>query len=121
MLNDLISSLHHERDRIRSLTELVKEHQRVKTELEAEIIDILDKEGITLMRGEKATISISEKVVPTVEDWDTFYTYILDSKQPYLLERRPSVSAYREIIESGEEVPGVNSFTKRTLNMKTAV
>ena len=71
-------------------------------------------------KGVKASVSISENVIPVVKDWDSFYGYILETKQPYLLERRPSVSSFRELLESGVEVPGLQPFTKRTLNIRSA-
>ena len=81
----------------------------------------MDAEQIGSSAGKSASVSISEVVVPTVKDWDAFYTYINRNKAYHLLERRPTSIAYREELESrnGKLLPGVESFTRRTLNLRS--
>ena len=94
------------------------EHKRALEEL---VLAQLDDLGIDKASGAKASVAVSEKTVPTVKDWDAFYTYILRKKAFHLLERRPAVAAWREEVESrkGDLVPGTESFVKRTLNLRS--
>jgi hypothetical protein len=118
---ELITAVHAKREEIRELDVRRKALVAERMTLEASIIEKLDEDGVSSAKGLKASVSISENIIPVVKDWDLFYGYILDTKQPYLLERRPSVSSYRELLESGVEVPGLQPFTKRTLNIRSAI
>ena len=118
-IGDLIEQLRIKREELTDLESTKKKLYKAKVDLEIQLMNAMDNENITSMRGDKATVSISEAVVPTVDSWEDFYTYILETKQPYLLERRPAVTAFREILESGNEVPGLKPFTRRTVNFRT--
>jgi hypothetical protein len=75
----------------------------------------LDEEGTTKASGRTGTVSISESVVPTVRDWESFYDYIKANNYFHLLERRPSATGCRELFERAGAIPGVEPFTKRSL------
>jgi len=115
---ELIKALFDQREAIREIDRTRKELVSKKAEIEAELMIGLDEVGLTSAKGEGVTVSISEAIVPIVNDSDAFYEFILKSKQPYLLERRPAVLAYRELISAGEEIPGIEPYTKRTVNMR---
>lgn len=53
----------------------------------------------------------SLKTVPHVVNWDQFYAYIYEHKAAYMLERRPAVTACRELFDNGEHIPGVDPYT----------
>ena len=67
---------------------------------EAEVIDLLKGQGARKSTGKLANFSIKPVVVPVISNWDLFYPYIYKNKAGYLLERRPSVIACRELFES---------------------
>jgi hypothetical protein len=54
---------------------------------------------------------------PHVEDWNKFYEFIHENKYWHLLDRRASVSGYRELLNLGREVPGVVPFVKMKLSV----
>ena len=83
-------------------------------ELQALLLSRLDELELTGARGQLGGARVEERVVPNVFDWDNFYAHIKATDAFYLLERRPTIKAYRELLEIGEEVPGVRPFTKRT-------
>jgi macrodomain Ter protein organizer (MatP/YcbG family) len=117
-LSDLIDSLFDIRERKRQLNEQLKDIEAEYVDLEFKIIARLQEEGTDLARSKKATASLTESVVPKVDDWDAFYQYIKDNDALYLLERRPSVGAFRELHQAGESIPGVEPFTKIGLNLR---
>ena len=84
--------------------------------VETALLEQMDREGTTKGGGKSATVSVNESVVPQVEDWDSFYAFIIKKKYTHLLERRPSVTGCRELFETKGAIPGVKPFIKRKLN-----
>ena len=62
-------------------------------------------------------VRLTSSTVPTVKDWDAFYAWIKKNNAFFMLERRPSVTGYRDVLASGKAIPGVESFTKIKLNL----
>ena len=114
-----IDSLHNLREAKRLLEQKVKEVSEEMCAMEAELLEIMDKEGVSKSTGNLATASVSESVKPSVENWDDFYKYIHRMKYYHLLERRPSVTGCRELFETKGKIPGVVPFTQRKLNLRS--
>lgn len=117
-----ISTLINELGALR-LTKKLHEHQVKQTNekiqaLERQLIEQMDANGILESKNEKAKVSIQESVYPHVEQWDQFSSFILDNGYLHLLEKRPAVLAYRELLQMGKSVPGVLPFTKRKLTYR---
>lgn len=115
-----IDQLHKLRDKVRAHEEHIKELNKQRELLEAEIMGDLDAQGLSKATGKLAAISITENVKPNVKDWDAFYEFIRKRKYFHLLERRPSVSGCRELFETKGSIPGVEPYVKRTLNMRSS-
>ena len=107
------------REEKRNLEAQVKEASARIEELETQLMERLEKEGLDKATGTKASVSIGTSVVADVQDWDSFWAYILKNKYTHLLQRRVSEPAYRELLDAGKKVPGVQPFTKRKLNVRT--
>jgi predicted metal-binding protein len=114
-----IDKLFSLREQKRALEAEVKQISEQMAELEAELIEKMDAEGVVKSTGKTATVSISESVRPNVDDWDAFYKFIHRYKFYHLLERRPSVTGCRELFETKGAIPGVIPFTQRKLNLRT--
>ena len=114
-----IDQLHNLREQKRRLEEQVKQLQAQMAELENDLIEDMDKQGVSKSTGALATVSISSNVRPSVDDWDAFYAYIHRHKYYHLLERRPSVSGCNELLETKGKIPGVVPFTQRKLNLRS--
>jgi predicted metal-binding protein len=114
-----IDQLHALREQKRALEEQVKQLSGQMSELENQLIDQMDSEGVTKSTGNAATVSITTSVKPSVDDWDAFYKYIHRYKYYHLLERRPSVTGCRELLETKGKIPGVVPFTQRKLNIRS--
>lgn len=87
-------------------------------QLEAAIIIRLDKDETTMSRGKMASAILTEQDIPKVDDWDEYYQYIHDNEAFHLLQRRPATTACREMLEAGEVIPGVSTFTKRSISLR---
>lgn len=114
-----IDELHNLREQKRKLEEQVKQLSGKMDELENKLIEQMDKEGVTKSTGVAATVSIGTSVKPSIDDWDAFYAYIHRYKYYHLLERRPSVTGCRELLETKGKIPGVIPFTQRKLNIRS--
>ena len=91
-----IDALFALRKKKRAHEESIKELEKNMGTLQAELITQLQAEGITSSRGKKASISISENVVPQVEDWEAFYKYIGRKKYFHLQNSRHNWLNYRK-------------------------
>lgn len=116
-IGDKIDLLHALREQKRELEEQIKQVSKEMDGLEKQLIEQLDKEGVVKSTGRCATASISTSIKPSVEDWDAFYKYIHRHKYYHLLERRPSVTGCRELLETKGKIPGVVPFTQRKLKL----
>jgi len=63
------------------------------------------------------TVTPKEHTYAHVEDWAKLYDFIQEQKYWHLLEKRVSVTGYRELLELGREVPGVIPFVKTKLSI----
>lgn len=115
----LIDQIWAAREEKRRLESQIKEVETTIATLQEQIMERLEAEGLDKASGSKATVSISANTVANVEDWDSFWSYILKNKYTHLLQRRVSDPAYRELLEQGKKVPGVQPFVKRTLNVRS--
>lgn len=91
-----------------------------KTEaLERLLFERLDAEETTKAAGRAASVSVSEEVVPSIEDWESFYEYVRKNDAFHLLQRRLNNAAWRETVElEGSPPQGTQPFTKRKLNLR---
>lgn len=113
---DLRQKLKAEKEEAAKVVDAIEAHI---VSVETALLAQLDKEETTNGGGKLATVSVTESVVPNVQDWDSFYKYIARMKYYHLLERRPSVTGCRELFETKGAIPGVMPFTKRKLNFTT--
>ena len=119
-LNDLLSEVTKVRTEIKSVQaeeKLLKTQQR---ELESQISIRMQEQGLDKISNDVCTISLKNEIVPTVEDWDALHQHIIDTNQFELLQKRMSATAYRELITSGMDVPGVKSTELTRVNSRSA-
>lgn len=119
-LSTLIDSLSELRASKKGLESQLKDVEKDISAVEGDIIKAMDAEGVLETKSAVAKVAISESVYPHVEQWDQFAAFILENRYLHLLERRPAVLAYRELLSLGKPVPGVLPFTKRKLSYKEA-
>ncbi len=116
-----LGDLARERDALReSKRALAREEKEIKAALdenEEAVLALLDAQGVEATRVDGISISISEQVVPSVVDWDAYYAFIKENDAFYLLERRAAAGPYREMLAMETPPPGVEPFTKRSVNM----
>ena len=117
-LIDTLWALRETKRRLESEADTVaKEMATIEEQLTAR----MDSEGVVKATGTRATVSFSSNVTAQVEGddgWTLLYPYIAKHKYWHLLQRRISDPAYRELLEAGKKVPGVQPFVKKRLNLR---
>lgn len=78
-----------------------------KKALESDLMDTLAEMGMESVKIDGTTYGITASTKPVVEDWDAFYTYVLETGNLSLLYKQATQSVIKEILEAGETVPGV--------------
>ena len=113
----VIDKYHELREDKRLLEAQLELLKKQMSEVEQELMQRMEVEGISKSTGKTATVSVSESVVPTVLDWNEFYNFIHKNNYFHLLERRPSVTGCRELFETKGQIPGVAPYVKKKLHM----
>jgi len=87
----------------------LRESKAALADIEAKALALMMKEGSEAVRTAAGMYSIRRDTVPKVEDWDKLYDYIKKGEAFEMLQRRISVTAWRERADLGETVPGVTA------------
>ncbi len=95
-----------------------KELRAQKAEVDAEIIAMLDANGLDSARVDNISVTVNKKQTPQVEDWEQFYAFINEQNAPYLLQRRITQGAIEEMNTLMGGIPGVTFFEQATLSMR---
>lgn len=82
------------------------------------IIDNLPK-GDTGAAGARYRVSVYTDPIPQVSDWDAFWAYVYRKKAGFLLQKRLSASAVKDILDNGPRggIPGLTTFNAVKLSL----
>jgi hypothetical protein len=118
-MDTLLNELHEVRSNLKELLEKESTLKKIKGELETELVIMLEGQGIDQISNDKATISIKKEIVPTVENWDVFQEHIAETGMFELMQKRASATAYRELQQMGQDVPGVKATELTKVNFRS--
>ncbi len=108
------------REEKRRLEAEVKEVESRIKDIETKLAERMKAEGLEKATGTKATASFGKPTVSAnVVDWDLLWPYIARNKYFHMVQRRVNDAAYRELLDLGKKVPGVEAFTKQRLNLSS--
>lgn len=100
-----------------ALDKLSNELKGIESLAETTLIDVMRAQKLEYIASEGVKIALNPvKYKPHVQNWGDFTTFILQSRDLSLLERRPSASAITERWDHGNVVPGVEKFPVYTLS-----
>ena len=117
-LDETIDKLFLLRETKRGLENQIKEVNTEIADLNDSLISKYDEIGTVTARGNYASATITESVVPTIDDWSLVQKYIMDNDALYLVHRRVSSGPWKELLDTGESVPGIVPFTKRSISLR---
>jgi hypothetical protein len=117
-LGDLIDAMYGLRENKRLLEAELKVINEQLDTYDHLIQAKLDEAGTTMAKGLLGSASISEQKVYQIDSSAEFFAYVADNQAWHLVQRRPASNAIRELEAMGEEVPGITSFTKRSISLR---
>tara|TARA_R110002096_G_scaffold400446_2_gene597061 strand:- start:507 stop:875 length:369 start_codon:yes stop_codon:yes gene_type:complete len=114
---DIVAELKKINGEISGVNKTLTELKKVKSNLETDIIESMQDDGLSLARTDHGTVSLKSTDMASVTDWTAFEEYIYENRALYLLQRRASNPAYVEEVEVQGSIPGVETFTKVTVSL----
>lgn len=78
--------------------------------VEEHFVNTLSASEATGVQGLRSRVQVTTSAIPTVEDWDKLYAYILKNQAFDLLNRAVNREAVRERWDDKKQVPGVSVF-----------
>lgn len=96
------------------------EIEKMKSDEEAireYIIQTFKKSEIEGAKGSVATAGITHTPLPVPKDWPKIYKYIEKNDAWDLMEKRIHKTAFRDRLEAGEVIPGIETFDKLDLSL----
>ena len=94
-----------------------KAETKIKEELEARLIAAMDAAGTTMVKNELGTFSRQSSIMPVAKDWEAIHQYVKENDAFHLLYKQILSATYREMIEAGEEIPGIDQYEKITISV----
>lgn len=88
----------------------VDEVKARESEIREHIIDNLSKSADTGAAGKRYRAQVVTKPKPNVIDWNAYWRYIAETFRFDLLQKRINERAVLDMLEEGENVPGVERF-----------
>ena len=118
-LGALGDTLYGKNEEIAAINAKLKELDTQKREIEGELLAAMQDAGTNIVRGSRATVSISTITRPQLQDFEAFSAFVLKRKALYLFERRIASNAYKEMkaLIGNKPIPGVSEFQQTRLNI----
>lgn len=119
-LGKLGDAIYKKAAEITKLNEKLKELDGEKRAMETELLQAMQEAGTDIVRGDLATVSISETERANIHDFESFERFVLRKKALHLFERRIAMKPYREMKEQlgNKPIPGVTEFLQTRLNVR---
>jgi len=116
----MIDEMYALRERKKAFEKQASDVQKEYDLVEARLMERMRSEGTPKAGGLYATVTFSERLLPSVKDWDKFWKFIGRKKWYHLLEKRASVSGCREVWDMNLRggIPGVEKFSTPTLRLQ---
>lgn len=118
--SDLMHRIFEIRQEKAKLSEREKQLTEEFNQLEQVLLARADEQGATRIATKDGTAIVSEQELPQIDDWDEAHNWMKENDALYLLQRRINSAAFRELVKSGQSVPGISVYTKRSLNFRAA-
>lgn len=116
----LADALYAKNEEIAAFNTKLKVIEAEKRDMENTLMASMLDAGTNIVRGSKATVSISETIRPQIQDFEEFAKFCLRKKALHMFERRIASGAYKEMKDSlgGKPIPGLTEFSQSRLNVR---
>ena len=116
-MKQIYSKLITEHKKLKAKEAAYNEQKKIVEELKSTMSIEMDNVGTSTYKGNKGTISIAQYVIPIVDNWDEVYKYIQKNDAFDLLQRRITSAAWRDRLEEGEKIRGIEPMTQNRLRI----
>ena len=117
-LKELSRLLKESKVKITALNADAKAEGALKEDYEKRLIQAMDAAGTTTVTNEHGNFGRTETVLPVAKDWDAIYDYVKQNDAFHLLYRQVTSTTYREMLAAGEEIPGIESYTRVSISVR---
>jgi len=118
-IGQMIDRLFELREKKRNLKEKEKEIQKEFEQVQSELLEIMQLEGLSLARGEKATASVKVRVLAHPVNFEEFVKWAVQKKRFDMLFKRVNSAPVAEMLEKENKLPpGVETYTEAVLNLR---
>jgi len=112
-IGQMIDRLFELREKKRNLKEKEKEIQKEFEQVQSELLEIMQLEGLSLARGEKASASVKVKIFARPVDFEQFVIWAVENQRFDMLYKRVNNAPVAEMVEKENKVPpGVETYTE---------
>jgi hypothetical protein len=114
-----LDKLAHARRTVEKLATQMLAARAVEHECEVQVMAAMRESNLKTARmtnGELA--NIKTKTYANIGDWESFVKFVKKTNGFDLLQRRVSTEAWRQRVEDGVKVPGIEVFTKQVLSIR---
>ena len=116
-MKQLYSKLVVEYKKLKAAEKKFSDQKKVVEELKANMLLEMENIGTSTYNGNKGVVSIAQYEVPVVDDWEQVYEYIHKNEAYDLLQRRITSAAWRDRIDEGETIKGIQPMTQNRLRI----
>jgi hypothetical protein len=117
-LDETIDEMFLLREQKRGLEKQINEVKAKMTAIQQELLTRFNEIGTDYARGSMASASITETVVPNIDDWGQVADWVMENDALYLLHRRVLSGAWKELRDAGTDVPGIEPYTRTAISLR---
>lgn len=117
-LETLALQLRDKRDEITNLEKKLAALKEERDHIEKHAATALALIGVKSAQTQYGTLGLSSTKVATIDDWESFTEFVTENNAFHLLERRPAQAGCRELMQDGENIPGIKPFIKTKLTFR---
>lgn len=105
------------------MDEMEKEIEKIETKMDtvkAAIMEQMKASGVNSVKTEYGTAYRTTRTTYSTSNWDEFYKFVLEHREPGLLERRIHQGNMKEFLEQHPELlpPGLNANSEYTVTVR---
>lgn len=119
-LGEKIDQLYEMRAKRLEAARQVEEMKRLEKLHQLGIMEELKALKLQGSKGNVATATITTDTTARVVDWKKFHKYLLKTGELDLMQQRISVTAWKERVADGKQVPGVEGVDVEDLSLTKA-
>lgn len=119
-LDEAIDSVVMLRDQAKALQKQADAAKANFNEAKKELVALLDEQGLKRAGSKLFSVSVLEKESFNVKDWDAVFKHIKNTGDFGLLQRRISSNAYKELLQLGQKIDGVEEYQFYDLSIRKA-